>query len=101
MTRTINAMLLALLSAGILTFCAPKPAHATEYVACAKVAQDVTTLYALMQDLSTEEGVELLAKMNKTKYGKLVVNVAVAAAESGDVKGYIRQWHNACLKATT
>ena len=101
MTRTIHVTLLSLLSAGILAFCAPQPARATEYVACANVAQDANTLYNLMQVVPVEEGTVLIAKMRKTEYGKLVVGVAVAAAESGDVKGYIRKWHSACLKATT
>ena len=101
MTRTIHAMLLPLLSAGILTFCAPQPAYAAEYVACANVAQDATTLYNLMQVTPIEEGSALIAKMRKTEYGRVVVDVAVAAAKSGDVPGYIRTWHNTCLKLTT
>ena len=101
MTRTIHVMLLSLLSAGVLTFCAPQPAHATEYVACANVAQDANTLYNLMQVAPVEEGVSLIAEMRKTKYGKVVVDVAVAAAKSGDVKEYIRKWHTTCLKLTT
>ena len=101
MTRTIHAMLLPLLSAGILTFCAPQPAYATAYVSCANVAQDANTLYNLMQDTPIEEGAVLIAKMRKTEYGKVVVDVAVAAAKSGGVKAYIRTWHNTCLKLTT
>lgn len=101
MTRTINVTLLPLLSAGVLAFCAPQPARATEYVACARAAQDANTLYDLVQVVSAKEGAVLIAKMHKTEYGRLVVGVAAAAAESGDVRGYIRQWHNACLKATT
>ena len=101
MTRTINVMLLSPLSAGVLTFCAPQPAHAAEYVACARAAQDANTLYNLMQVVPVDEGVVLIAKMRKTEYGKLVVDVAVAAAKSGGVEEYIRKWHNACLKLTT
>ena len=80
---------------------APLPAHATEYVACANVAQDANTLYNLMQVAPVEEGASLIAEMRKTKYGKVVVDVAVAAAKSGDVKEYIRKWHTTCLKLTT
>ena len=101
MIRRIRTALLPLLGAGILTFCAPQPAYAAEYVACANVAQDANTLYNLMQVTPAEEGTVLIARMRKTEYGKVVVGVAVAAAKSGDVKGYIRTWHNACLKLTT
>ena len=98
---TSPVMITSLLAASLLTFCAPQPAYATEYVACANVAQDANTLYNLMQVTPIEEGTVLIAKMRKTEYGKVVVDVAVAAAKSGDVKEYIRTWHNACLKLTT
>lgn len=90
-----------LLASGLLAFCAPKPAYAAEYVACANVARDANTLFNLMQVVTIEEGTVLIAKMRKTEYGKVVVDVAVDAAKSGDVKKYIRAWHNACLKFTT
>lgn len=98
---TSSVMLTSLFAASLLAFCAPQPAYAAEYGACANVAQDANTLYRMMQVTPIEEGTVLIAKMRKTEYGKVVVDVAVAAAKSGDVKGYIRTWHNACLKLTT
>ena len=98
---TSSVMITSLLAASLLSFCAPPPAYAAEYVACANVAQDANTLYNMMQVTPIEEGTVLIAKMRKTEYGKVVVDVAVAAAKSGDVKEYIRTWHNACLKLTT
>ena len=98
---TSSVMITGLLASSLLAFCAPQPAYATEYVACANVAQDANTLYNLMQVTPIEEGTVLIAKMRKTEYGKVVVDVAVAAAKSGGVKEYIRTWHNACLKLTT
>ena len=98
---TSSVMTTSLLAASLLAFCAPQPAYATEYVVCANVAQDANTLYNLMQVTPIEEGTVLIAKMRKTEYGKVVVDVAVAAAKSGDVKEYIRTWHNTCLKLTT
>ena len=55
MIRTIPVVLLSLLSAGVLTFCAPHPAHAQptksatgQYINCAQVAADVSlTVQAL------------------------------------------------------
>ena len=94
-------ILISLLATSLLAFCAPPPAYAAEYVACANVAQDANTLYNLMQATPIEEGSVLIAKMRKTEYGKVVVDVAGAAAKSGDVPGYIRTWHNTCLKLTT
>ena len=98
---TSSVLSTSLLAASLLAFCAPQPAYAAEYVACANVAQDATTLYDIMQVTPMVEGTALIAKMRKTEYGRVVVDVAVAAAKSGDVPGYIRTWHNACLKLTT
>ena len=98
---TSSVLITSLLAASLLAFCAPQPARAAEYVACANVAQDANTLYNLMQVTPIEEGTVLIAKMRKTEYGKVVVDVAVAAAKSEDVRGYIRTWHNTCLKLTT
>ena len=98
----ITSLLAAsLLAASLLTFCAPPPAYATEYVACTRVAQDAGTLHRLAQMTPAAEMTGLIDKMLNTEHGKTVVNVAVAAAESGDVRDYIRTWHNACLKLTT
>ena len=97
---TNSAMLVSLLAASLLAFCAPPPAYAAEYVACARVAQDAGTLHRLAQITPAAEMTGLINKMLKTEHGKMVVNVAVAAAKSGDVKEHIRTWHNACLKLT-
>ena len=98
---TSSVMITSLLAASLLAFCAPQPAYATEYVACARVAQDAGTLHRLAQITPAAEMAGLIDKMLKTEHGKMVVNVAVAAAESEDVRDYIRTWHNACLKLTT
>ena len=98
---TSSVLITSLLAASLLAFCAPQPAYATEYVACARVAQDAGTLHRLAQITPAAEMTGLIDKMLKTEHGKMVVNVAVAAAKSEDVRGYIRTWHNACLKLTT
>ena len=102
MKRSIHPAILAcLLCAGILSFCTPTPATAAEYVSCGTVAKDADTLHRLVQIAPPEEAVALIAKMIQTEYGKVVVDVALAAAKSGDTRGYIRAWHTACLKLTT
>ena len=102
MKRNVTPVILALLlCAGILSFCTPTPATAAEYVSCASVAKDAGTLHRVVQIAPPEEAVALIAKMIKTEYGKIVVDVAVAAAKSGDTQGYIRAWHTTCLKLTT
>ena len=98
---TSSVLITSLLTASLLAFCAPQPAYAAEYVACANVAQDANTLHRLAQITPAAEMPGLIAKMRKTEYGKVVVDVAVAAAKSEDVRGYIRTWHNTCLKLTT
>ena len=98
---TSSVMITSLLAASLLAFCAPQPAYAAEYVACANVAQDANTLHRLAQITPAAEMTGLINKMLKTEHGKVVVDVAVAAAKSGDVKEHIRTWHNACLKLTT
>ena len=98
---TSSVMITSLLAASLLSFCAPQPAYATEYVACARVAQDAGTLRRLVQITPAAEMAVLIDKMLKTEHGEMVVNVAVAAAKSEDVRDYIRTWHNACLKLTT
>ena len=98
---TSSVLITSLLATSLLAFCAPPPAYAAEYVACARVAQDAGTLHRLAQITPAAEMTGLINKMLKTEHGKMVVNVAVAAAKSGDVKEHIRTWHNACLKLTT
>ena len=98
---TSSVLVTSLLAASLLAFCAPPPAYAAEYVACTRVAQDAGTLHRLAQITPAAEMPGLIDKMLKTEHGKVVVDVAVAAAKSGDVKEYIRTWHNACLKLTT
>ena len=98
---TSSVMITSLLAASLLAFCAPQPAYAAEYVACANVAQDANTLHRLAQITPAAEMTGLINKMLKTEHGKVVVDVAVAAAKSGDVKEHIRTWHNACRKFTT
>ena len=98
---TSSVLITSLLAASLLAFCAPPPAYAAEYVACARVAQDAGTLHRLAQITPAAEMTGVINTMLKTEHGKMVVNVAAAAAKSGNVKEHIRTWHNACLKLTT
>ena len=98
---TSSVMITSLLAASLLAFCAPQPAYAAAYVACARVAQDASTLHRLAQITPAAEMPGLIDKMLKTEHGKMVVNVAVAPAKSGEVKENSRTGHNACLKLTT
>ena len=98
---TSSVLITSLLAASLLAFCAPQPAYAAEYVACARVAQDAGTLHRLAQITPAAEMTSLIDKMLKTEYGKGVVDVAVAAAKSDDAPAHIRAWHTACLKLTT
>ena len=96
-----RAILSCLLCAWSLSFYTPTPATAAEYVSCDTVAKDAGTLHRLVQTAPPKEEAALIAKMIQTEYGKVVVDVALAAAKSGDTRGYIRAWHTACLKLTT
>lgn len=105
MTRSIHIVLLSLLSAGILTFCAPQPAAAQPaatssgaYINCAQVAVDVSLLArafklgimptALDSDAATDW------------YTRVIVAHARKASRTGNPTQYVRDLHKACLLET-
>ena len=100
MIRTIPVVLLSLLSAGVLTFCAPNPAHAAAYVPCAKAVTDANNLIEFIGSLPEAEATYAIASVSKTEYGKVVLSIAADAAKSGNRREYLRAWHSACLKLT-
>ena len=93
MIRTIPVVLLSLLSAGVLTFCAPRPAHAAQgtFIPCAQLAKDATTLVKVH---------ELGAKVElpDRDYLRAVVMIAEGAIASGAPAQYIKQFKTACEK---
>ena len=101
MTRSIHVVLLSLLSAGVLTFCAPKPAHAAAYVPCAQAVTDANNLIEFIGSLPEAEATAAIAAVSKTEYGKVVLSIATDAAKSGNRREYLRAWNSACLKLTS
>lgn len=93
MIRTIPVVLLSLLSAGVLTFCAPQPAAAAQgtFIPCAQLAKDATTLVKVQQ-LGAKVELPDLA------YLRAVVMIAEAAIASGAPAQYIKQFKTACEK---
>lgn len=93
MIRTIPVALLPLLSAGVLTFCAPQPAAAAQgtFIPCAQLAKDATTLVKVH---------ELGAKVElpDRDYLRAVVMIAEGAIASGAPAQYIKQFKTACEK---
>lgn len=93
MIRTIPVVLLSLLSAGVLTFCAPQPAAAAQgtFIPCAQLAKDATTLVKVH---------ELGAKVElpDRDYLRAVVMIAEGAIASGAPAQYIKQFKTACEK---
>lgn len=93
MIRTIPVVLLSLLSAGVLTFCAPKPAAAAQgtFIPCAQLAKDATTLVKVH---------ELGAKVElpDRDYLRAVVMIAEGAIASGAPAQYIKQFKTVCEK---
>ena len=100
MIRTIPVVLLSLLNAGVLTFCAPAPAYAAAYVPCAKAVADADLMIEYIGGLPEKEAVAAIAAISKTEYGKVVLSIAADAAKSGDRRAYLSAWHSACLKLT-
>ena len=100
MIRTIPVVLLSLLSAGGLTFCAPAPAYAAAYVPCAKAVADADLMIEYIGGLPEKEAVAAIAAISKTEYGKVALSIATDAAKSGDRRAYLSAWHSACLKLT-
>ena len=92
MIRTIPVVLLSLLSAGVLAFCAPQPAHAQgTFIPCAQLAKDATTLVKVHQLGAKVELPDL-------DYLRAVVMLAESAIASGAPAQYIKQFKTACEK---
>lgn len=94
MIRFFPVALLSLLSAGVLTFCAPAPAYAQgkgTFVPCAQLAKDATTLVNVHKLGAKVELPDL-------DYLRAVVMIAEAAIASGAPAQYIEQFKTACEK---
>ena len=105
MIRTIPVVLLSLLSAGVLTFCAPHPATAQpaksaagQYINCAQVAADVSLLaHAMKLGLSSTSWQTAAAT---DWYTRVVVAHARKALTTDNPAQYVRDLHKACLLET-
>lgn len=106
MTRTINIVLMSMLSAGILTFCAPHPAAAQpaksatgQYINCAKVAEDVSlTARAMKLGLMSTAWA---SGEHADWYTRVVTAHARKAMTTDNPAQYVRDLHKACLLETT
>ena len=106
MIRTIPIVLLSMLSAGALTFCAPQPAHAQpansaagQYINCAQVAADVSLAARAMQ-LGSDGLVAQWASQDSDWYTRVVVTHAWRALASKNPTQYVRNLNKACLLET-
>ena len=91
MIRTIPVVLL---SAGVLAFCAPRPAAAQgkgTFIPCAQLAKDASTLVKVHQLGAKVELPDL-------DYLRAVVMLAENAIASGAPAQYIKQFKTACEK---
>ena len=107
MIRTIPVVLLSLLSAGVLTFCAPHPATAqptstasSKYIDCGKVAADVS-LMARAIEIAPNFAITAAASSNSDWYTKVVAAHALRAIKTGNPAQYVRALHKSCLLETT
>ena len=103
MIRTIHIVLLSLLSAGILTFCAPQPARAQpantatgQYVNCARVAADVS-LMAQALKIGRRLGPATDTSFASDWYTRVIVAHARKALSTDNPTQYVRDLHKACL----
>ena len=105
MIRTIPVVLLSLLSAGVLTFCAPQPAAAQpaksatgQYIDCAQVAADVSLMVRAMK--LGLNAATLSAGREADGYASMVVTHARKALTTDNPAQYVRDLHKACLLET-
>ena len=105
MTRSIHIVLLSLLSAGVLTFCAPQPAVAQPaatssgaYVNCAQVAADVSLMARAMKLGLMSTSWQTAAATDW--YTRVVVAHANKALSTDNPTQYVRDLHKACLLET-
>ena len=106
MIRTIPVVLLSLLSAGVLTFCAPRPAAAQpaksatgQYINCAQVAADVS-LMAQALKIGGFRGPSADTDFAADWYTRVVVEHANAALRAPNPAQYVRDLQKACLLET-
>ena len=105
MIRTIPVVLLSLLSAGLLTFCAPQPAAAQpaksatgQYINCSQVAEDVSLMARAMKLGLMSTSWESAAATEW--YTRVVVAHARKALSTDNPAQYVRDLHKACLLET-
>ena len=105
MTRSIHIVLLSLLSAGVLTFCAPRPAAAQPaaassgaYINCAQVAADVSLMARAMKLGLMSSSWQTAAATEW--YTRVVVAHARKALSTDNPAQYVRDLHKACLLET-
>ena len=105
MTRSIHIVLLSLLSAGVLTFCATQPARAQPtatatgaYINCAQVAADVSLMARAMKLGLMSTSWQTAAATEW--YTRVVVAHANKALSTDNPAQYVRDLHKACLLET-
>lgn len=103
MIRTIPVVLLSLLSAGVLTFCAQHPARAQPaatssgaYINCAQVAADVSLMAQALKIGGPSADTNFAADW----YTRVVVEHAKRALRAPNPVQYVRALHKACLLET-
>ena len=103
MTRSIHIVLLSLLSAGVLTFCAPQPTAAQPaatssgaYINCPQVAADVSLMAQSMKIGGPSAHTNFAADW----YTRVVVEHAKKALRAPNPAQYVRDLHKACLLET-
>ena len=104
MTRYLNITIVSLLSAGVLTFCAPRPATAQPtatgaYINCAQVAADVS-LMAQALKIGGYHGPSADTNFATDWYTRVVVEHAKKALRAPNPAQYVRDLHKACLLET-
>lgn len=99
-------ILISLLSAGILTFCAPQPARAQPantasgaYINCAQVAADVS-LMAQALKIGRVLGPATDTSFASDWYTRVVVAHANKALRTDNPAQYVRDLHKTCLLET-
>lgn len=97
-------ILISLLSAGVLTFCAPQPVHAQpaksksgEYIDCAQLAADVSLMVRAIRE---EWGVSSVGAPTDW-YSRVVLLHANTARAAKNPAQYIRDLSKACLLENT
>ena len=104
MTRSIHIVLLSLLSAGVLTFCAPQPAAAANPPSLSKQCKEqgnqlgalVALVHASKTDAEQEVTLRLLTRLAETQ--PELVDAVVNAAKAGLTGAFVKKsFTEACL----